>query len=55
MYIVPGKDTKTVPFATLWETLRSDDKSLLQANAWMFEGSDKYLDSGAEKTVKSMS
>ena len=55
MCVVPGQGTKTIPFDFLWEILKSNDKSLLQENAWMFDGPDKYLDNKAKKTVKSMS
>ena len=54
MMLVRAGTAKRVDFGALWSTLRSNDGSLLESNAWMFEGDCKYLDTEATETPTSM-
>jgi hypothetical protein len=47
----PGSN-KVIDFGLLWDVLKSDDKSLLEDNKWIFEGNCKYLNPNSERNVE---
>lgn len=52
--VMPGPTNKTVDFGTLFSVLKSEDASLLEEHAWIFEGECKYLDKETSSNVESM-
>ena len=50
----PKPGTKVIEFGQLWDTLRSNDKSLLEQNKWMFDEECRFLDPDSATNVQAM-